>query len=153
MHLTDLCHDLIEIPDQAGAIMVTGLAVDSKRVAAGDLFFALAGTHRDGRDFIGDAIKAGAAAIVTAHVATGKRYCQAGATGRDSDPAMRKPTPRYGQNGRNSLVVTTWHGCRCYRHKWQNIYHRIFAPAMAARHMAGHCGWHAWHHRHRYDQI
>ena len=65
MHLTDLCHDLINIPDQTGAIMVTGLAVDSKRVAAGNLFFALAGSHRDGRDFIGDAIKAGAAAIVT----------------------------------------------------------------------------------------
>ena len=65
MHLTDLCHDLINIPDQTGAIMVTGLAVDSKRVTAGNLFFALAGSHRDGRDFIGDAIKAGAAAIVT----------------------------------------------------------------------------------------
>ena len=34
MHLTDLCHDLIDIPDQASAIMVTGLAVDSKRVTA-----------------------------------------------------------------------------------------------------------------------
>ena len=65
LHLTDLCHDLIDIPDQTGAIMVTGLAVDSKRVTAGNLFFALAGSHRDGRDFIGDAITAGAAAIVT----------------------------------------------------------------------------------------
>ena len=65
MHLTDICHDLIDIPNQTGAIMVTGLAVDSKRVAAGNLFFALAGSHRDGRDFIGDAITAGAAAIVT----------------------------------------------------------------------------------------
>ena len=57
MHLTDLCHDLINIPDQTGAIMVTGLAVDSKHVAAGNLFFALVGSHRDGRDFIGDAIR------------------------------------------------------------------------------------------------
>ncbi|MGB2073330.1 MAG: Mur ligase domain-containing protein, partial [Candidatus Puniceispirillaceae bacterium] len=65
MHLTDLCHDLINIPGQTGAVMVTGLAVDSKRVTAGNLFFALGGSHRDGRDFIGDAIKAGAAAIVT----------------------------------------------------------------------------------------
>jgi len=65
LHLTDLCHDLIDIPNQTGAIMVTGLAVDSKRVAAGNLFFALAGSHRDGLDFIGDAITAGAAAIVT----------------------------------------------------------------------------------------
>ena len=65
MHLTDLCYDLIDLPDQIGAIVVTGLAVESKRVDAGYLFFALAGSQRDGRDFIGDAISAGAVAIVT----------------------------------------------------------------------------------------
>ena len=41
LHLTDLCHDLINIPDQTGAIVVKGLAIDSKRVAAGDLFLRL----------------------------------------------------------------------------------------------------------------
>ena len=35
------------------------------RVKAGDLFFAIAGTQYDGRDFIKNAIEAGAVAIVT----------------------------------------------------------------------------------------
>ena len=41
MHLIDLCRDLIEIPVGISAIQVTGLAVDSKQVKAGDVFFAI----------------------------------------------------------------------------------------------------------------
>ena len=58
MHLTDLCNDLIKIPAHAGTIKVTGLAADSVRVKAGDIFFAIAGTQYDGRDFIKNAIEA-----------------------------------------------------------------------------------------------
>ena len=65
LYLTDLCHDLIEITESDGPIFVTGLSVDSRRVKVGDIFFALAGTHKDGRNFIEDAIKAGAIAIIT----------------------------------------------------------------------------------------
>ena len=65
MHLTDLCYDLIEIPATDGTISVTGLAVNSMRVRSGDIFFAIAGTQYDGRDFIKNAIKAGAVAVVT----------------------------------------------------------------------------------------
>ena len=35
------------------------------RVKAGDIFFAIAGTQYDGRDFIKNAIEAGAVAVVT----------------------------------------------------------------------------------------
>ncbi len=65
MRLTDLCHDLIKIPAKAGTIRVTGLAVDSTRVKDGDIFFAIAGNQYDGRDFIKNAIGAGAVAIIT----------------------------------------------------------------------------------------
>ena len=65
MHLTDLCYDLIEIPAKFGAISVTGLAIDSMRVKAGDIFFAIAGNQYDGRDFIKNAIGAGAVAVIT----------------------------------------------------------------------------------------
>jgi UDP-N-acetylmuramoyl-L-alanyl-D-glutamate--2,6-diaminopimelate ligase len=65
LHLIDLCRDLIEIPVGISAIQVTGLAVDSKQVKAGDVFFAISGTHHDGRDYIKDAIEAGAVAVIT----------------------------------------------------------------------------------------
>lgn len=44
---------------------ITGLAYDSRQVQAGSLFAALPGEHRDGRNFIGDAISRGAVAVVS----------------------------------------------------------------------------------------
>jgi UDP-N-acetylmuramoyl-L-alanyl-D-glutamate--2,6-diaminopimelate ligase len=43
---------------------VTGLAYDSRGVAAGTLFFAIPGDHVDGHDFIADAVARGARAVV-----------------------------------------------------------------------------------------
>ncbi|HEX2057639.1 MAG TPA: UDP-N-acetylmuramoyl-L-alanyl-D-glutamate--2,6-diaminopimelate ligase [Actinomycetota bacterium] len=42
---------------------VSGLAYDSSKVAAGDLFFCIPGTRADGHDFAGAAAHAGAAAL------------------------------------------------------------------------------------------
>ncbi|MEI6970351.1 MAG: UDP-N-acetylmuramoyl-L-alanyl-D-glutamate--2,6-diaminopimelate ligase [bacterium] len=44
---------------------ITGLAYDSRKVQAGYLFAALPGASRDGRNFIGEAIGRGAAAVVS----------------------------------------------------------------------------------------
>jgi UDP-N-acetylmuramoyl-tripeptide--D-alanyl-D-alanine ligase len=41
-----------------------GAAIDSRRVRAGELFFALRGAHADGHRFVGDAVARGAAAAV-----------------------------------------------------------------------------------------
>jgi len=46
-------------------IPVTGLAYDSRKIQAGNVFVALCGTHLDGSTFIEDAIQRGARAIVT----------------------------------------------------------------------------------------
>lgn len=43
---------------------ISGLAFDSRAVKAGDLFFAIAGTHQDGARYIDDAVRKGAAGIV-----------------------------------------------------------------------------------------
>ncbi|MDP9271027.1 MAG: UDP-N-acetylmuramoyl-L-alanyl-D-glutamate--2,6-diaminopimelate ligase [Chloroflexota bacterium] len=43
---------------------VRGLAYDSRRVARGALFFAVPGEHTDGHRYIGDAVAAGATAVV-----------------------------------------------------------------------------------------
>jgi len=48
-----------------GAVEIAGVTVDSRLVQAGDLFVALPGTKIDGREFIVDAVKAGASAILT----------------------------------------------------------------------------------------
>ncbi|RRJ85349.1 UDP-N-acetylmuramoyl-L-alanyl-D-glutamate--2,6-diaminopimelate ligase [Aestuariirhabdus litorea] len=45
-------------------LSVAGICLDSRQVADGDLFMALAGTQVDGRQFIDDAIAAGAVAVV-----------------------------------------------------------------------------------------
>src|SRR6185312_15185211 len=44
-------------------VLITGVLADSRKVKAGDLFFALAGSQADGRAYILDAANRGAAAI------------------------------------------------------------------------------------------
>ena len=44
--------------------VITGLALDSRQVSAGDLFFAIPGVSNDGRQYIQQALEAGAAAIL-----------------------------------------------------------------------------------------
>lgn len=49
---------------RSGGIHPQGLTIDSRRVAAGDVFLAWPGARTDGRRFIADAVAAGAAAVV-----------------------------------------------------------------------------------------
>jgi UDP-N-acetylmuramoyl-L-alanyl-D-glutamate--2,6-diaminopimelate ligase len=73
MKLRDLFSDDAAIAPSAEAVGVaaateiTGLAMDSRAVKPGDLFFALAGHKTDGARFIDAAIAAGAAAIAGDH--------------------------------------------------------------------------------------
>lgn len=46
------------------AIPVEGLAIDSRKVRPGDVFLAVRGHSLDGREFIADAVAAGAAAVI-----------------------------------------------------------------------------------------
>jgi UDP-N-acetylmuramoyl-L-alanyl-D-glutamate--2,6-diaminopimelate ligase len=67
MRLRDLFSDDTTIDPQADAVVVKGLAVDSRTVKPGDLFFALAGSKTDGARFIDAAIAAGAVAVAGDH--------------------------------------------------------------------------------------
>jgi UDP-N-acetylmuramoyl-L-alanyl-D-glutamate--2,6-diaminopimelate ligase len=67
MKLRDLFSNDATIDPQAEAAVVTGLAVDSRAVKPGDVFFALAGSKTDGFSFIDSAISSGAVAIVGDH--------------------------------------------------------------------------------------
>jgi UDP-N-acetylmuramoyl-L-alanyl-D-glutamate--2,6-diaminopimelate ligase len=53
------------------ALEVTGLALDSRVVKSGDLFFALAGSKTDGARFVDAAVAAGAVAVVGDHASDG----------------------------------------------------------------------------------
>ena len=57
---------------QAGALAVTGYSIDSRTVAAGELFFAVRGERLDGHDYVVAALERGAVAAVVsrARVAT-----------------------------------------------------------------------------------
>jgi UDP-N-acetylmuramoyl-L-alanyl-D-glutamate--2,6-diaminopimelate ligase len=72
MKLRDLFGDEAAIDPQAEATVISGLAVDSRVVKPGDLFFALSGTKTDGTRFIDAAIASGAAAIAGEHAPQGK---------------------------------------------------------------------------------
>jgi UDP-N-acetylmuramoyl-L-alanyl-D-glutamate--2,6-diaminopimelate ligase len=67
MRLGDLFGSDDRIDPQAEAVVVEGLAVDSRIVKPGDLFFALAGHNTDGARFIDSAIGAGAVAVAGDH--------------------------------------------------------------------------------------
>jgi UDP-N-acetylmuramoyl-L-alanyl-D-glutamate--2,6-diaminopimelate ligase len=75
MRLRDLFSSdaAIEPQAEADAIEVSGLAVDSRAVKPGDLFFALAGSKTDGSRFIDAAIASGAVAVACEHTPPGER--------------------------------------------------------------------------------
>ena len=67
MNLRDLFSDNAAIDAGADAVSVSGLAVDSRAVKPGDLFFALAGSKTDGARFLAEAISNGAVAVAGDH--------------------------------------------------------------------------------------
>jgi UDP-N-acetylmuramoyl-L-alanyl-D-glutamate--2,6-diaminopimelate ligase len=64
MKLRDLFRD--GVPEEAREIEISGLTADSRRVAPGFVFAALAGAAKHGRDFVAQAEANGAAAILSA---------------------------------------------------------------------------------------
>jgi UDP-N-acetylmuramoyl-L-alanyl-D-glutamate--2,6-diaminopimelate ligase len=54
----------VPVPAGAEELDVRSIAYDSRKVAPGSLFVAIEGFHRDGHDFVADAVKRGAVAIV-----------------------------------------------------------------------------------------
>lgn len=52
------------LPAAVADVQISGLNLDSRLIASGELFVAVPGAAADGRKFIGEAIKAGAAAVI-----------------------------------------------------------------------------------------
>jgi len=64
MRLRDLLGHDAALDALTGDLAVSGLAVDSRTVKPGDLFFALAGARTDGARFVAEATASGAVAVV-----------------------------------------------------------------------------------------
>src|SRR3954453_4337714 len=84
MRLRELFGDDATIDPAAQAAEVSGLAVDSRAVKPGGLFFALAGSKTDGARFIAQAVEAGAIAVAGDHAP--ERGCRV--------PFVSTPNPR-----------------------------------------------------------
>ena len=52
------------LPADAPNSLIEGVSIDTRTLRPGDLFFALHGARHDGHDFVADALRAGAAAVV-----------------------------------------------------------------------------------------
>ena len=63
MQLAELARGAGAVLDGDGGVEVTGIAYDSRSVAAGDLFVAVEGLHADGHHYLGDAVARGAVAV------------------------------------------------------------------------------------------
>jgi UDP-N-acetylmuramoyl-L-alanyl-D-glutamate--2,6-diaminopimelate ligase len=69
--LKDLLVDTLKLRAQVDCL-VTGIAIDSRKIQAGDLFLAYRGAVADGRNFIADAINNGAVAVLCEDAAPDK---------------------------------------------------------------------------------
>jgi UDP-N-acetylmuramoyl-L-alanyl-D-glutamate--2,6-diaminopimelate ligase len=72
MKLRDLFSADARMDSRAAALEIRGIAMDSRAVKSGDLFFALSGSKTDGARFIDAAIAAGAVAIAGDHPPPGE---------------------------------------------------------------------------------
>ncbi len=70
----------------------SGVQIDSRKVAAGDLFFALAGEQTDGHHFVGAALDSGAAGVVVAQVPSSSSRTGAGLLVNDTFAALHDLT-------------------------------------------------------------
>jgi UDP-N-acetylmuramoyl-tripeptide--D-alanyl-D-alanine ligase len=59
------------ISDFGSGLIISGWSIDTRTLAAGDLFFALRGPSHDGHDYVEEAIRKGAAGVVVDHAIEG----------------------------------------------------------------------------------
>src|SRR6266511_4859353 len=69
MNLSAIIQGTGALGETAGDPEVAGVTGDSREVVPGAVFFALAGAERDGHDFVPEAIRRGAIAVVAERVA------------------------------------------------------------------------------------
>jgi len=65
MQLIELVKHIVPSNTSVPSVDITGISIDSRDTSSGNLFIAIPGNELDGHDFIQDAIRGGAKAVVT----------------------------------------------------------------------------------------
>lgn len=117
--------------DMDGDALVTGFAIDNRKVAPGTIFGAFQGQRVNGEDFIADAVRAGAVAVVArpeakvegaAHIAhSNPRRLFAQMAGRFFAPFPDVTVAVTGTNGKTSTVELARQLWRMLGHKAASI--------------------------------
>jgi UDP-N-acetylmuramoyl-L-alanyl-D-glutamate--2,6-diaminopimelate ligase len=97
----------------ADDVEIAGLSADSREVGPGYLFAALPGSRRDGRDFVDEALKRGAVAILSAPDLAAHGWSRPARLVSDRDPRRRlaRMAARfYGRQPRTVVAVTGTNG-------------------------------------------
>ncbi len=84
--LSSLLDRDVTSPADAASLVITGITADSRAVAPGYLFAAIAGTHADGASFVASAIAKGAVAVLIGD--------QVELTNAGNAPVLRASNPR-----------------------------------------------------------
>ncbi|MBV1706094.1 MAG: UDP-N-acetylmuramoyl-L-alanyl-D-glutamate--2,6-diaminopimelate ligase [Hyphomicrobiales bacterium] len=103
-----LLGDLLAVPDPVpGNVPVAGLALDSRKVAPGFVFFAVPGTHADGSAFAEAAVARGAVAIVAQRAIAGLDSRVAQVIVEDVRTALAAAAARFYQRQPGTIVAVT----------------------------------------------
>jgi len=109
--------DGAELHGDAEGVSVLSLAMDTRRVEPGALFFCVPGVNRDGHDFAADAVASGASALVVERVLPDVSVPQIvvpstrAAMGPIADRTFEQPSKRmdvFGVTGTNGKTTTTY---------------------------------------------
>ncbi len=105
MYLTRLLDEKAHVEIMPQDMDIQGLTADSREVAPGFLFAALPGSHADGAEFIGEALRRGASAILTA---PGVDLAAHGLNAANQTAVIRDMNPRQ----RLSLMAAAFYGAQ-----------------------------------------
>lgn len=133
--LSDIMASRTEIAVSALALErdppITALTADSRKVVPGTLFAALPGTRHDGRDFIAQAVAAGASAVLAPKGTVLPPGCEHVALIEDLNPRRRLAllaAAFYGAQPQRIAAVTGTNGktstAQFTRHIWAGLGHR-----------------------------
>ena len=102
----------------AGEVEITGLTYDSRKVEAGNCFFAVRGTQSDGHNFIPKAIEAGAAVIVCEQLPEQLNPAVSYVVVKDTNAAMADIAAAYYDNpSHDARTPLRTPPCECSQHE------------------------------------